>query len=60
MLLPLHLQHLLKKGTEEEVEDELQKQEAKEKLMAGVLEFGGTTQLSSERASMAKAVLKII
>ena len=31
-------------------EDELQKQETKDKLMARLLEFGGTTQLSSMQA----------
>ena len=41
-------------------EDELQKQEAKEKLMARLLEFGGATQLLSTRARMAQAVHKSI
>ena len=49
---------LVEEEPEEEVEDELRKQEAKEKLMPRLLEFGGDTQLSSMRALMGKAVLK--
>ena len=41
-------------------EEELQKQETKDKLVARLLELRGTTQLSSMRAIMAKAVLKSI
>ena len=51
---------LVEAEQEEEVEDELQKQEAKARLVARLLEFGGTTQLSSMRAIMATAVLKAI
>ena len=43
-----------------EVEDELQQQEAKEKLTARLLELRGVAQLSSMRALMGRAGLKSI